>query len=396
MTKSVTIVPYQAPIINATATRANGFEDTTTIKIAGTFSRIEVNGTAKNTINASTGVEYRYKPQSSTTWDPDWTAKTATVDVAAGTVTVANFAEELDNQTAYDFQFRITDKFTSSPSTASLVVSIGQPAFYIGTDGRVGVGGMPTRAKLTGDAGLIDIKGRYYGQEGIYSENDSVETDTPLAWSSKYGDGRRLVFYSASGKFTNQPTQYGIMETIIDGGNVYQTWHRFSGQLYVRGGNNTGWSGSSSATGAFTEIVRGKVTKTYFDYASVLDARIETIAGKDFSYGTAWTVVQIWSKTISNLTAGATYLIIANTGLIYNKGWLSGDISAQMTTSTSGATLSMPSDYTMSTAGSARQLIGTLALGSSTTSVTLKMNLNAAQTGTYNIGTSYLTLIRIK
>lgn len=396
VTKTVTIVPYQAPIINASATRANGFENTTTVKIAGTFSRIEVGGTAKNTVNASTGVAYRYKPQSSTTWNPDWTNKTATVNVANGTVSVADFTHELDNQTAYDFQFRITDKFTSSPSTASLVVSIGQPAFYIGTDGRVGVGGMPTRAKLPGDAGLIDIKGRYYGQEGIYSENDSVETDTPSAWSSKYGDGRRLVFYSASGKFTNQPTQYGIMETIIDGVNVYQTWYRFGGQLYVRGGNQNGWSGSSSATGAFTEIVRGKVTKTYFDYASVLDARIETIAGKDFSYSTAWTVTQIWSKTISNLTAGATYLIIAGTGLLYNKGWLKGDVSAQMATSTSGATLNVSNDYTMDTTGSARQLIGTLALGSSTTSVTLKLNLNAAQTGTYNIAATNLILIRIK
>ena len=395
VTKTVTIVPYQTPIVNATATRANGFEDTTTVHIAGSFSRIEVSGTAKNTVNTSSGVKYRYKPQSSTTWTIDWTSKTATVDTTNGTVSVANFTHELDNQTAYDFEFQITDKLQTT--TASLVVAIGQPAFYIGTDGRVGVGGMPTRAKLTGDAGLIDIKGRYYGTEGWYSYNDAVSPDTPAAWIAKYGIGRTITKYSTGGKFTNQPTAYGILETYIaDDSSISQTWRRYSGQIYMRGGNQDGWRGSSTDTGAFKELIQDKVTKAYFDYASVLDARTETVAGKDFSYSTAWTVVQIWSKTISNLTAGATYLIIANTGLIYNKGWLSGDISAQMTTSTSGATLSMPSDYTMSTAGSARQLIGTLALGSSTTSVTLKMNLNAAQTGTYNIGTSYLTLIRIK
>ena len=183
VTKTVTIVPYQAPTINASATRANGFEDTTTVKIAGAFSRIEVNGTAKNTVNTSTGVAYRYKPQSSTSWTIDWTNKTATVNTANGTVTVADFTHELDNQTAYDFQFRITDKFTSSPSTASLVVSIGQPAFYIGTDGRAAVGGMPTVSKKTGEAGLLQVMGRIFA-DNIYPVG-SIYMSTTMTTASQ-------------------------------------------------------------------------------------------------------------------------------------------------------------------------------------------------------------------
>lgn len=164
VTKTVTIVPYQAPIINATATRANGFEDTTTVHIAGTFSRIEVSGAAKNTVNTSSGVAYRYKPQSSTSWTIDWTNKTATVNTTNGTVSVSNFTHELDNQTAYDFQFRIIDKLQTT--TASLVVAIGQPAFYIGSDGRVCVGGMPTVAKPSSNNGQLEVSGRVVNAKG--------------------------------------------------------------------------------------------------------------------------------------------------------------------------------------------------------------------------------------
>ena len=165
VTKSVTIVPYAAPIINASASRANGFGNTTTISISGKFSRIEVSGTAKNTVNASTGVKYRYKPQSSTSWTIDWTAKSATVNTTNGTITVANFTHDLDNQTAYDFQFQLTDKLQTT--TASIVVPVGQPAFWIGADGRTCVGGMPSNSKRSGENGHLEVKGTVYTTQQI-------------------------------------------------------------------------------------------------------------------------------------------------------------------------------------------------------------------------------------
>ena len=174
VTKQVTIVPYEAPIINATATRANGFENTTTISIAGSFSRIELGGTAKNTVNTSSGVQYRYKAQSSTTWG-SWTNKTATVDTSTGKITVANFTLDLDNQQAYDIQIRITDKLETT--TASLAVSIGQPAFFVSDDGRVSVGGMPTQSKKTGEAGLLQVMGRIFA-DNLYPVGSIYMTTT--------------------------------------------------------------------------------------------------------------------------------------------------------------------------------------------------------------------------
>lgn len=267
VTKRVTIVPYKAPTISASASRLNGFEAETTIKIAGTFSRVEVGGTAKNTVDASSGVQYRYKAQNTTTWG-SWTNKTATVDAANGKVTVADFKLSLDNQNAYDFEVKITDRLQTT--TGAFTVAVGQPAFYIGADGRVGVGGMPTKSKSTGEAGLLDVKGRYYGTEGEFSMNDAVNLDTPSGWASKYGNGRRFTFYNTAGKFTNQPSKYGFLETYLHGNEITQIWHRqASGQVFVRSGNSTGWYGNANNAGAFTKIASQSGEWVLVDSASL-------------------------------------------------------------------------------------------------------------------------------
>lgn len=391
VTKTVTIVPYQAPVINATATRANGFENTTTVKIAGTFSRIEVGGTAKNTVNASTGVAYRYKPQSSTTWNLDWTNKTATVNTTNGTVTVANFTHELDNQTAYDFQFRIIDKLQTT--TASLVVAIGQPAFYIGTDGRVSVGGMPTRTKESSDAGLLDIKGRYYGTEGEFSANDAVDPDTPASWRSKYGNGRRFTFYNTARKFTNQPNQYGFLETYINGNQIYQIWHtQASGRIYIRSGNSNGWYNSASDTGAFKEVGLLPIAPSSLQLSALF--KTTEIGGKDFSYGTAWAAVDYNTTTISGLEKNAKYLVLIMTGLLHNKSNATADIIVAVRTTTSGASLRLWSDYSMSAAGRSRNLQGILTT-TTATSANFIFRLTAGSTGTFHTDNGLIALIRI-
>lgn len=189
VTKSVAIVPYLSPKISATATRANGFENSTTVSISGTFSRIEVGGTAKNTVNASSGVQYRYRQQGTSTWG-SWTNKAATIDTATGKVTVANFVLNLDNQRAFEFEFRITDKLATT--TVSLTVSVGQPAFYIGADGRVGVGGMPTLNKLSGEQGLLEVSGRAFANGHRLLEDD---TNTVKGSNIDWGTTPETAYY---------------------------------------------------------------------------------------------------------------------------------------------------------------------------------------------------------
>lgn len=220
VTKRVTIVPYKAPTISASASRLNGFESETTIKIAGTFSRVEVGGTAKNTVDASSGVQYRYKAQSTTTWG-SWTNKTATIDTANGKVTVADFKLSLDNQNAYDFEVKITDKLQTT--TGSFTVAVGQPAFYIGADGRVGVGGMPTKSKNTGESGLLQVMGRIFA-DNLYPVGSIYMTATMTSASQvskalggtweAWGAGRVPVGVNPNDNDFKAPNKTGGAKTV--------------------------------------------------------------------------------------------------------------------------------------------------------------------------------------
>lgn len=88
------------------------------------------------------------------------------------------------------------------------------------------------------------------------SNNLTPTADTPTAWSTLLGgDGYYWTYYSAN-SFTNQPSQYGFLETIITGTQIYQRWKDHAdGVCFYRGGNDTGWYGSSSASGAFRQVL---------------------------------------------------------------------------------------------------------------------------------------------
>lgn len=100
-----------------------------------------------------------------------------------------------------------------------------------------------------------------------YAVNEAVKTganlvptaDMPKAWEALLGDNGYWVTPYSSNVFTNQPSQYGILETIISTGGVYQRWTKSgSGEIYHRSGlgysSTDQWWGSSSAAGTFRMI----------------------------------------------------------------------------------------------------------------------------------------------
>lgn len=131
VSKNVSVLAYAAPVINATATRLNDFENQTTLVIKGTYSPLTIGGVAKNTISSA---QYRYKKQSTSTWG-SWANMTGLSTTSAGAYTTTNKVLDLDNSSAYDFEVRVVDKLKTT--TAALVVSVGVPIFRIGTDGSV-------------------------------------------------------------------------------------------------------------------------------------------------------------------------------------------------------------------------------------------------------------------
>lgn len=86
--------------------------------------------------------------------------------------------------------------------------------------------------------------------------NVSPTSDIPSAWAAALPAGESWVWYNTASCFTNQPGRFGHLETIRDGGEVYQRWHGQSdGVTYYRAGDSIGWWGQSGGSGAFRKII---------------------------------------------------------------------------------------------------------------------------------------------
>lgn len=145
--RDIMVIPYADPVVNALVERAGGFETQTTLKIAGTFSLVEVSGVAKNAVNTSTGVKYRHKQSSSSSWGA-WTSVTANIDGAG--VSVADIFMNCDNNSQWDFEVSITDKFGTT--VTSMTLPVGKPIMHISKNRKVGIN------KIAED-GALDISG---------------------------------------------------------------------------------------------------------------------------------------------------------------------------------------------------------------------------------------------
>ena len=83
------------------------------------------------------------------------------------------------------------------------------------------------------------------------ADNLTPTADTTAAWKTVLGsvNGHYYTWYSSASKFTNQPSQYGFLETFIQGNDIYQRWHtQSSGPILYRSGNGSGWSNPSDGS----------------------------------------------------------------------------------------------------------------------------------------------------
>ncbi|MBR2586997.1 hypothetical protein IKE71_01325 [Candidatus Saccharibacteria bacterium] len=128
VSKNVTVIPWSAPTITASATRTNNFESETTLSISGTYATVTVDGTVKNTL----AVAYRYKKTSESSWG-SWTNRPITK--SGSNYSATDLVLSFDNEYAWDIQVRAVDAFTTT--TVSLSLSIGKAIFRIGTNGFV-------------------------------------------------------------------------------------------------------------------------------------------------------------------------------------------------------------------------------------------------------------------
>lgn len=135
--KDVTVLEYSVPKTNVSLKRLNNFETQTTLKVSGSYSKLTINGSDKNTIH---GVQYRYR-ETNGTWGK-WNILTTTVTTAKGTFECNDVVLALDNQKSFEFEVITYDNLTEefidllNQSTVSDTVDIGQAIFFVSTNKR--------------------------------------------------------------------------------------------------------------------------------------------------------------------------------------------------------------------------------------------------------------------
>ena len=155
VSKNVTVIPWSAPTLTATATRQNNFENNTTVKISGTYSQILVNNTVKNPL----AVAYRFKKSTDSSWG-SWTSKTATI--SGSNFTVPDFVLSFNNEYQWDIQVRAVDKFATT--TVALSLAVGKPIFFISRNKKVSVNRKPTNYNAD-----LDVEGKVYAEDSPLS-----------------------------------------------------------------------------------------------------------------------------------------------------------------------------------------------------------------------------------
>lgn len=265
VSKTVQVLAYSNPEINATATRENNFENTTTLHVEGNYSPLLVGDTEKNTVQT---VQYRYKQQSTTTWS-DWVAMQSIAN-ADGKYTVDDDTLDLNNNSAYDIQVQVVDKLRSV--TASLAVAVGIPIFRIGSSDDFVYNNeqplMPSHVGMilltTGLATVAAVQKIYGGTWEVFGKGKTLvgvdPNDTDFKTVNKSGGTKTVTLTEAqipshSHGFTKPVLTYG---TASDNSMATFT-------LYTK----DGWRGSDIIGNSTTSIGKGQSHNNLQPYVTV-------------------------------------------------------------------------------------------------------------------------------
>lgn len=125
VSKDITVYDYDKPVINATVTRLNNFENQTTLKVSGTYSKLTIDGTDKNVVAT---LQYRYKEEYGE-WS-NWTDLTSTI--SDGQFSCEDVIMSCDNTKSFNFEVQAIDNLQTT--VLPLTLDIGQAIFFISTN----------------------------------------------------------------------------------------------------------------------------------------------------------------------------------------------------------------------------------------------------------------------
>ena len=173
----INVIPYSPISDTTTAVRTNGFENETKITIKGTYSKVTVDNTAKNTI---TNVSYYYKKSTDTTWTTGSTNVAFTLGSASGTdkgsYTANNiYTHSFSNEYAYNVKVVVTESLGSKEFIIN--VPEGRPILWLSADKKnVGIG-----SKNSGEEYSLDLPKLYMNDvKTLWVESSDLQAGNNL------------------------------------------------------------------------------------------------------------------------------------------------------------------------------------------------------------------------
>jgi hypothetical protein len=217
-TKTVTVIPYSTPSMNATAKRNNGFEATTKVNLTGSINALTVGGVQKNAVLSAS---YRYKENVSTVAYPtSWTDFAITTDVLK--YTAQEQLVNLDVAKQYIFQFKVTDKL--GDTIIEKTVNKGEPIFMIDEKLKsIGVGRFPKFPNS------LEMQGPFRNTGDIKAINPTNETaEVYLGWKN---DQARIRFGGTGAGAVNGFQVHGTGDKVLFSLNNTDSLKLESGKL---------------------------------------------------------------------------------------------------------------------------------------------------------------------
>ena len=182
--KNISIIDYNEYGPNIDVKRENDFENLTTVRVNGEYSLIKVSNVNKNAI---TSIRMRHKKATEATWTSWETISFTTSEVnGVGKVTSPNILYDLDNNSAWNFEFEIKDKLNTI--LRSFTLSPGVPIVDIEADGRVGINCIPEGS----EKGLY-LKSKDHAFKQIYPVGSIFESTESTSPEAEFGGGWRQI-----------------------------------------------------------------------------------------------------------------------------------------------------------------------------------------------------------
>lgn len=217
----INVIPYSPISDTTTAVRTNGFENETKITIKGTYSKVTVDNTAKNTI---TNVSYYYKKSTDSTWTTGSTNVAFTLGSTSGTDKgsyTANtiYTHSFSNEYTYNVKIVVTERFGSKEFIIN--VPEGRPILWLSADKKnVGIG-----SKNSGEEYSLDLPKLYMNDvKTLWVESNDLQAGNnlkKLIFLTSYPVGSIFISKNNVNPNTFYGGSCGTWSMILESSNMY-------------------------------------------------------------------------------------------------------------------------------------------------------------------------------